>query len=128
MRLKSIEVVEDRTEQSTCSEGFLSLARLILRNRYEDGSAWADYACDVVIQSSQIDYERPMSARFTASSSLADTSAWPAFLKTLTRRKRALGHQRARAFREWSVVGPLMHVLGSQGRPTPKGAPIEAVT
>ena len=48
MRLKSIEVVEDRTEQSTCSEGFLSLARLILRNRYEDGSASADYACDVV--------------------------------------------------------------------------------
>ena len=40
-------------------------------------------ACDVVIQSSQIDYERPMSGRFTASSALADKSDWPAFLKTL---------------------------------------------
>lgn len=47
------------------------------------------YHCEIVIQSHQMEYDRPISGRFTATSSLADTSAWPAFLKMLTRKKRA---------------------------------------
>jgi ADP-ribose pyrophosphatase len=47
-RLRSIEVVEDRTEESRCDQGFLRLARLRLRNEYEDGSRSRTYACDVV--------------------------------------------------------------------------------
>ena len=48
MKLASIEVVEDRTSHSRCDEGFLKLARLRIRNVYEDGSASETYACDVV--------------------------------------------------------------------------------
>ena len=48
MRLASIEVVEDRTKESRCDEGFLRLARLLVRNRYEDGSVSETYPCDVV--------------------------------------------------------------------------------
>jgi ADP-ribose pyrophosphatase len=47
-RLRSIEVVEDRTAQSRCDEGFLRLRRLRLRNHYEDGGSSAVYACDVL--------------------------------------------------------------------------------
>jgi thioesterase domain-containing protein len=46
-------------------------------------------ACEIVIQSNQMDYDRPITGAFTATSSLADISAWPEFLKMLTRRKRA---------------------------------------
>ena len=45
--------------------------------------------CEIVIQSNHMDYDRPITGPFTATSSLADVSAWPEFLKTLTRRKRA---------------------------------------
>jgi len=45
--------------------------------------------CEIVIQSNQMDYDRPITGAFTAVSSLADTSVWPDFLKILTRRKRA---------------------------------------
>lgn len=48
MELVGIEVVEDRTAGSRCDEGFLRLARLRVRNRYDDGSTSATYACDVV--------------------------------------------------------------------------------
>ena len=48
MRLESIEVVEDLTTASRCDEGFLKLARLRLRNRYDDGTESAVYPCDVV--------------------------------------------------------------------------------
>jgi ADP-ribose pyrophosphatase len=48
MRLASIEVVEDRTKESRCDEGFLRLSRLVVRNLYEDGSASELYPCDVV--------------------------------------------------------------------------------
>lgn len=48
MKLREIEVLEDRTAQSRCDEGFLKLARLTLRNRYEDGTTSAPYPCDVV--------------------------------------------------------------------------------
>jgi thioesterase domain-containing protein len=49
----------------------------------------AGYPCEIVIQSNQMDYDRPITGAFTATSSLADAPAWPDFLKTLTRRKRA---------------------------------------
>lgn len=45
--------------------------------------------CEVVIQSNRMDYDTPITGPFSASSSLVDTSAWPAFVKTLTRRKMA---------------------------------------
>jgi ADP-ribose pyrophosphatase len=48
MEIRSIEVVEDRTAQSRCDEGFLKLSRLTLRNHYTDGSRSEAYACDVV--------------------------------------------------------------------------------
>ncbi len=47
-RLESIEVVEDRSADSRCDQGFLRLARLRLRNRYDDGSRSAVYDCDVL--------------------------------------------------------------------------------
>jgi ADP-ribose pyrophosphatase len=47
-RLRSIEIVEDRTARSRCDEGFLRLRRLRLRNRYEDGSHSEVYPCDVL--------------------------------------------------------------------------------
>lgn len=49
----------------------------------------AGYDCEVVIQSNHMDYERPIRGAFTATSSLVDISAWPAFLKMLARKKRA---------------------------------------
>jgi len=45
--------------------------------------------CEVVIQSNQMEYDRPISGAFTATSSLVDTSTWPMFLKMLMRKKRA---------------------------------------
>ena len=47
MKLRSIEVVADETAGSRCDEGFLRLARLKLRNHYDDGTASEAYACDV---------------------------------------------------------------------------------
>ncbi|MCJ2187011.1 YiiD C-terminal domain-containing protein [Novosphingobium beihaiensis] len=44
---------------------------------------------EVVIQSNRMDYTRPMQGSFTASSKLADESAWPAFMKMLARKRRA---------------------------------------
>ena len=46
-------------------------------------------SCEVVIQSNQMTYDRPISGTFTATSSLAEVSDWPLFLKTLTRKGRA---------------------------------------
>jgi ADP-ribose pyrophosphatase len=48
MRVASVEIVEDRTEKSRCDEGFLKVSRLILRNRYENGTLSEAYPCDVV--------------------------------------------------------------------------------
>jgi ADP-ribose pyrophosphatase len=48
MGLARIEVVEDRTPQSRCDEGFLTLRRLLVRNHYEDGTSSAPYPCDLV--------------------------------------------------------------------------------
>jgi ADP-ribose pyrophosphatase len=47
MKLRGIEIVEDRTASSRCDEGFLRLRRLVVRNVYEDGRS-EPYACDVV--------------------------------------------------------------------------------
>ncbi|UCE84592.1 MAG: NUDIX hydrolase [Deltaproteobacteria bacterium] len=46
--LASIEVVEDRSAESRCDEGFLRIARLRLRNHYTDGSTSEVYPCDVL--------------------------------------------------------------------------------
>ncbi len=46
--LTDLEIVEDRTADSRCDEGFLTLRRLVLRNRYGDGSASEPYPCDVL--------------------------------------------------------------------------------
>ncbi len=43
-----IEVVEDRTADSTCDEGFLRVRRLTLRTHYDDGSVSDPYPCDMV--------------------------------------------------------------------------------
>lgn len=45
--------------------------------------------CEIVIQSNQMDYERPITGTFSATSSLAEPADWPMFLKTLTRKGRA---------------------------------------
>jgi ADP-ribose pyrophosphatase len=43
-----VEVVADRTASSRCDEGFVTLRRRVLRNRYADGSASREYPCDSV--------------------------------------------------------------------------------
>jgi len=48
VKLRSIEIVEDRTPEARCDEGYLTLARLRLRNEYEDGSRSRVYDCDVI--------------------------------------------------------------------------------
>jgi ADP-ribose pyrophosphatase len=46
--LRSIEIVEDRTSEARCDEGFLVVSRLRLRNEYDDGSHSRVYDCDLV--------------------------------------------------------------------------------
>lgn len=46
--LASIEIVEDRSAQSRCDEGFLKIRRLQLRNHYRDGTASRVYPCDLL--------------------------------------------------------------------------------
>jgi len=48
VKLRSIEIVEDRTAEARADEGYLRLARFRLRNEYEDGSHSRVYACDVL--------------------------------------------------------------------------------
>jgi thioesterase domain-containing protein len=43
----------------------------------------------LVIQSNRVDYDAPVTGRFTAAAELAEPAAWPRFIKTLTRMKRA---------------------------------------
>ena len=45
--------------------------------------------CEIVIQSNEMNYDRPITGPFTATSSLTDPAAWPAFLNMLIRKKRA---------------------------------------
>ena len=46
--LMAMEIVEDRSASARCDEGFLKLRRLVLRNRYSDGSQSEPYPCDVL--------------------------------------------------------------------------------
>ncbi|MEZ6015711.1 MAG: NUDIX hydrolase [Planctomycetota bacterium] len=48
MDVLAVEIVEDRTTASRCDLGFLTLRRLVVRNRYTDGSSSAPYPCDVL--------------------------------------------------------------------------------
>ena len=48
MELADIEIIEDRTEQSRCDRGFLTLKRLRLQNVYADGTRSEIYPCDIV--------------------------------------------------------------------------------
>lgn len=43
-----VTVVEDRSATARCDQGFLRLRRLVLQNRYDDGSASAEYNYDLV--------------------------------------------------------------------------------
>jgi thioesterase domain-containing protein len=62
-------------------------------------------ACEVVIQSSHVDYAKPITGAFTASSSLADASGWPRFLTTLVRRKVARVEVRSQLSSEGGDAG-----------------------
>jgi thioesterase domain-containing protein len=64
-------------------------------------------SCEVVIQSNRMDYERPITGRFSAASSLPDPAAWPAFLKTLVRRGVARIEVRSELMAEAAVAGRL---------------------
>ncbi len=46
--LLAMEIVEDNTATARCDRGFLKLRRLVLRNRYSDGTESAAYPCDVL--------------------------------------------------------------------------------
>jgi ADP-ribose pyrophosphatase len=48
MDLVGIKIVADRTAQSRPDEGFLRVSRLMVQNKYDDGSTSEPYACDVV--------------------------------------------------------------------------------
>lgn len=48
MDVLAVEIVEDRSEGSRCDRGFLTLRRLVVRNRYTDGTTSAPYPCDVL--------------------------------------------------------------------------------
>jgi len=48
MQVTAVEIVADRTAASRCDEGFLKLRRLVVRNRYSDGTTSAPYPCDVL--------------------------------------------------------------------------------
>ncbi len=47
-RVTAIEIVEDRTAQARCDEGFLRLKRYRARNRRADGTASGEYPIDVI--------------------------------------------------------------------------------
>jgi ADP-ribose pyrophosphatase len=48
VKLRFIEIVEDRTAEARSDEGYLKLARLRLQNEYEDGTHSRVYNCDVL--------------------------------------------------------------------------------
>ncbi len=43
-----IRIVEDRTDDTRCDEGFLRVRRFIVQNEYADGTTSERYPCDVV--------------------------------------------------------------------------------
>lgn len=46
--LLDIQIVEDRTAGSAADEGFLRVRRLLVRNRYADGTQSEPYSCDIM--------------------------------------------------------------------------------
>jgi len=82
--------------------GILAAWSLVHLRLLEEG-----LSCEVVIQSNQMDYDRPITGPFTASSSLPDPAAWPAFLKILTGRGIARIAVRSELMFEAAVVGRL---------------------
>lgn len=64
-------------------------------------------ASEVVIQSNQMDYERPILGTLTAASSLTDPTAWPAFTRLLARRQRARIQARSVLTCEGETAGAL---------------------
>lgn len=63
------------------------------------------HGCQLVIQSNQMSYDRPIYGAFSAASLLADPAAWPAFLRMLVRKKRARTDVRSIVTCEDAVVG-----------------------
>lgn len=63
--------------------------------------------CEIVIQSNQMTYDRPVTGPFTARSALTCPAVWPTFLKTLTRRKLARIEVHSELVFEGAVVGLL---------------------
>ena len=61
--------------------------------------------CQVVIQSNQMAYDRPIHGAFSAASSLADPDTWQAFLRMLARKKRARTEVRSIVTCDDAVVG-----------------------
>lgn len=67
----------------------------------------AGLRCEVVIQANQMDYQTPIDGAFTATSSLPDAAAWPAFVKMLTRKRRARIEVHSTLAQEGTVAGRL---------------------
>ena len=85
---------------SVSTLGILAAWSLVHLRLQEEG-----YPSEVVIQSSQMDYKRPITGAFMARSSLDDASSWPAFVKILTRKKRARIEVRSRLIYDDVEVG-----------------------
>lgn len=84
---------------SVATLGILAAWSLVHLRLLEEG-----HRSEVVIQSSQMDYERPITGAFTARSSLDDAS-WPAFVKILTRKKCARIEVRSMLIYDDAAVG-----------------------
>jgi thioesterase domain-containing protein len=87
---------------SASALGILAAWSLVHKRLAEQG-----FHSEVVIQSSQMDYERPIRGSFTAASCLADVEAWPGFLRMLTRKKRARIEVRSSLTQGNDIVGRL---------------------
>lgn len=86
----SAPLVPNINHRSTAFGGSLSTLAIL--------SAWAlvnqrlkaeGLSSRLVIQSNHMDYDQPVTGAFTATATLADASAWPSFVKMLTRKGRA---------------------------------------
>jgi thioesterase domain-containing protein len=63
--------------------------------------------CEVVIQSNQMEYDKPVTGPFIARSALTSPATWPVFVKTLRRRKLARVEVNSQLIFEGDVVGRL---------------------
>ncbi|WP_218018785.1 YiiD C-terminal domain-containing protein [Novosphingobium rosa] len=87
---------------SICTLGILAAWSLVHLRLLEEG-----LRCEVVIQSNQMEYDLPITGRFTAASRLPDPAIWPHVLKTLTRRKLARIEVHSDLMFEGKVAGRL---------------------